>query len=125
MKAMRTAGTPNSGDTLPLLATRKNPATPASIPAIAKVMAITRSALTPSRRAISKSSAAARISIPIEVRRITSTSPAMSAADTTMTVTSRREIATPPRSNDRSSPLPTLVVRGSDPNTMIATFWSR
>ena len=49
----------------------------------------------------------------------------MSAADTPMTARSRREIDTPPMSNEWFSPLPAPVVRGSEPKIMIATFWSR
>ena len=68
-KAKSTSGTPILNERVPVCATNSSETTAARKPLMANAVAITRSPRTPSSRAIRKSSDAARIWMPMAVRR--------------------------------------------------------
>ena len=78
--AASTSGTPMSNFSTPFCTTKSSETTAARRPEIAKAAAITRLARTPRKRAIMKSSDAARIWRPIAVRLRKATSSSSSAA---------------------------------------------
>ncbi len=125
MKAIRMTLAPIVGDTDPVWAVSRIAAAPASRPESAKATAITVSARIPRTRAIRKSSAAARICVPIVVRRMNNPSATRRPSVTPTTTTSSFWIETDPISNESPRPVAKPVERGVDPQIRAARFWRR
>ena len=125
MKAKRTTLTPRVGETVPVCAVRRTAATPASRPESANANAITVSARTPRIRAIRKSSAAARICLPMDVPRRSEPRQSSEASVTPTMTTSSFWIESEPTSTVSPRAAAKSVDRGVDPHVSAATFWSR
>ena len=125
MKAKRTTLTPSVGETVPVCAVRRIAATPASRPESANANAITVSARTPRIRAIRKSSAAARICLPMVVPRRSEPRQSSEPSVTPTMTTSSFWIESEPTSTVSPRAAAKSVDRGVDPHVSAATFWSR